>query len=311
MAEEDNQPDASGNPERSAASEPPESQSAEASTDAEDPGTNEPAKPRTELARRWLEAQAERSQRRAERSRATRNAAPRQSPRRQPDQTDSPSAAGRTPLNPASSFDPAQRERSATRTAGSPQDGRSEAARTERAAAPTEPDTEKPRNPQQEARPTESRTHTIQEGETFSSLARRFYGHTKHWKRIAEANPDVDPGRLKVGQKIRLPGLESKPSGPQRQTDDPRDQRTANPDPATDDEPQSANPPAEDSGPRSVRVRSGDTLSSIAERVYGDPGRWERILEANRDRIDQPESLQVGTELRVPAEPTAADAGSP
>lgn len=47
-------------------------------------------------------------------------------------------------------------------------------------------------------------------------------------------------------------------------------------------------------------VRSGDTLSEIAKREYGDAGEWRRIFEANRDQIDNPDLIQPGQELRIP-----------
>ena len=47
-------------------------------------------------------------------------------------------------------------------------------------------------------------------------------------------------------------------------------------------------------------VRSGDTLAEIAQRFYGDSGRWRAILEANRDQIFDPDRIFPGQVLRVP-----------
>jgi nucleoid-associated protein YgaU len=50
-------------------------------------------------------------------------------------------------------------------------------------------------------------------------------------------------------------------------------------------------------------VEPGDTLRSIAAQVYGDPDRWSRIYDANRDTIGpDPDSLRVGLRLRIPAD---------
>jgi nucleoid-associated protein YgaU len=51
-------------------------------------------------------------------------------------------------------------------------------------------------------------------------------------------------------------------------------------------------------------VRSGDTLSSIAQMLYGDANLWRPIFEANRDLLPSPESLQAGQTLRIPPRPT-------
>lgn len=48
-------------------------------------------------------------------------------------------------------------------------------------------------------------------------------------------------------------------------------------------------------------VRSGDTLSEIAKREYGDAGQWRRIYEANRDQLDDPDLIHPGQELKIPA----------
>jgi LysM repeat protein len=47
--------------------------------------------------------------------------------------------------------------------------------------------------------------YTIQSGDTFSTLAEKFYKNTAYSDWIAEANPDVDPGALQVGQVIQIP----------------------------------------------------------------------------------------------------------
>ncbi len=45
-------------------------------------------------------------------------------------------------------------------------------------------------------------------------------------------------------------------------------------------------------------VKSGDTLSAIARQFYGDPGKYQRIAEANN--IKNVNSIQVGAMLTIP-----------
>lgn len=52
---------------------------------------------------------------------------------------------------------------------------------------------------------------------------------------------------------------------------------------------------------RSYTVKSGDTLSAIAKREYGDAGQWKRIYEANRDQLDNPDLIHPGQELKIPS----------
>lgn len=54
-------------------------------------------------------------------------------------------------------------------------------------------------------------------------------------------------------------------------------------------------------GPEKVyTVAQGDSLYGISVKVFGTPRHYERIYEANRDRIKDPNTLQVGINLRMP-----------
>jgi len=63
---------------------------------------------------------------------------------------------------------------------------------------------------------------------------------------------------------------------------------------------------------RTYTVRSGDTLSSIAESYYHNPGDWQWIYEANRSEISNPDSIYAGESLTIPysAPPYSAPSGT-
>jgi len=48
-------------------------------------------------------------------------------------------------------------------------------------------------------------------------------------------------------------------------------------------------------------VVSGDSLSKIAKREYGNANEWKRIYEANRDLLDDPDKIYPGQKLKIPA----------
>lgn len=48
-------------------------------------------------------------------------------------------------------------------------------------------------------------------------------------------------------------------------------------------------------------VQSGDTLSKIAQVVYGDPMKYNIIFEANRPMLADPDEIYPGQTLRIPA----------
>ena len=47
-------------------------------------------------------------------------------------------------------------------------------------------------------------------------------------------------------------------------------------------------------------IQSGDTLSKIAKRFYGDASAYPRIFEANREVIEDPDKIYPGQKIRIP-----------
>jgi len=54
------------------------------------------------------------------------------------------------------------------------------------------------------------------------------------------------------------------------------------------------------SSTRTYKVQPGDTLSKIAKQFYGNANDYNRIFDANRDKLDNPDKIQVGQELVIP-----------
>ena len=48
-------------------------------------------------------------------------------------------------------------------------------------------------------------------------------------------------------------------------------------------------------------VVSGDSLSKIAQREYGEATDWKRIYEANRDLLKDPDKIFPGQKLTIPS----------
>ena len=59
--------------------------------------------------------------------------------------------------------------------------------------------------------------------------------------------------------------------------------------------------PASTAAAQTYSVKSGDTLSKIAKQFYGDSNAYMKIFEANTDQLDDPNKIQVGQELAIPA----------
>lgn len=52
---------------------------------------------------------------------------------------------------------------------------------------------------------------------------------------------------------------------------------------------------------RTYLVKSGDTLSKISQQFYGKSNEYNRIFEANRDKLSDPDKIQPGQELTIPS----------
>jgi nucleoid-associated protein YgaU len=51
---------------------------------------------------------------------------------------------------------------------------------------------------------------------------------------------------------------------------------------------------------KTYTVQAGDTLGKIAQELYGDGSRWTEIYEANKDKIADPNVIEVGQKLQIP-----------
>jgi nucleoid-associated protein YgaU len=134
----------------------------------------------------------------------------------------------------------------------------------------TAPHSPRPAAPRAERADDIRRQHVVQPGDDLWSLAERYYGNGRDWRKIAASNPTVlsgGPDRLQVGWRLKIPEL---------------DEGVAH------------------KGDRVITVRRGDTLSSIAERELGAAARWTDIFHANRAQLSDPDELTVGMRLLVP-----------
>ncbi len=150
--------------------------------------------------------------------------------------------------------------------------------------------------PVQPARP--ARTYTVVAGDTLIRIARKVYGreHEREHLRIFAANREKLPSasQVGVGQVLLIPPLEAasrravSPPGVRR-----RENYTEMTLPALEGRFRRG---------RTYVVRAGDTLTDIARRQMGSSAgsAVRKLLEANPDRIRDPDRLPVGLRLRIP-----------
>lgn len=201
------------------------------------------------------------------------------------------------------------------------------AARHQVQRMPTEPRRFEPQNVPE--------TYRVQDGDDLTAIATRLYGHPRGAAAIWQANRDrlESPDLLPIGMPLVVPpawqvfGGDQAWSGgprqiePNRSTDAARAAGGVVPvgwqEPVTGaaDLPTGLKPwlgqatgsaavtaaqPAAPASRGSLRVASGETLESIARRVYGDARMADQLFAVNRDRLRSPELLVPGMELRLP-----------
>lgn len=148
--------------------------------------------------------------------------------------------------------------------------------------------------------------YTVAQGDTWSSLAQRFYQDGRYTRNLHLANEDV--ADLTAGQEILVPvfdliaveaGLRPGAGAvtAAQPVVAPAETPTAAGTAAT-----AAPVASAASGAKLLEyeVRYGDTLSDISLAVFGSATRWKELLDANKDKLQRPESLQVGMKLKIP-----------
>ncbi len=115
-------------------------------------------------------------------------------------------------------------------------------------------------------------SYTVQEGDTLWKISEAYYGTGKYWEEIYRLNADViaDPNRIYAGQVLKINlSLEVQPQ-PERE-------------------------------PNKIYyiVQKGDSLWSIAEKLYGQGRKWRRIYQAN-DIIEDPSYIYEGQAIIIP-----------
>ncbi len=117
--------------------------------------------------------------------------------------------------------------------------------------------------------------YTVQEGDTLETIAARVYGNRFKWSLLVAANQEKlgsPPYVLLVGMQLQVPPLESSTPG-------------------------NGTALLNDDG--TYTVQSGDSLGSIALKLYGASWKWDTLYQLNRDRLAGPTALRVGQRLLV------------
>ncbi len=121
------------------------------------------------------------------------------------------------------------------------------------------------------AAPDHEATYIVRVGDTLGEISLRVYGTSRLWRELADLNGISDPSRIMPGDEIRF----DVGKGSARQY-------------------------AERNGGQArlqVVVAAGETLSSIAARLYQTESAWRYLWRQNRDQVSDPNRIRVGQKL--------------
>ncbi|MDO9028778.1 MAG: LysM peptidoglycan-binding domain-containing protein, partial [Candidatus Roizmanbacteria bacterium] len=121
------------------------------------------------------------------------------------------------------------------------------------------------------------KTYVVQEGDDLWNIAEKFYGSGFNAYDISVANKIIDASLIETGQKIIIPQVT------------PRQPTVGDISAVTSQVTYVEN---------KYVVQPGDSLSIIAQKVYGDLYAWLRIMNANN--LATPDSIEAGMVLIIP-----------
>lgn len=128
----------------------------------------------------------------------------------------------------------------------------------------------------------ETKTHIVKKGEILGDISRKYYGSSKHWRKIADAN-NIKAEGLKEGMKLTIPPLDVAPVA------------------ATGTDTTGA-----DAG--TYVVKKGDSYYKIAKKELGDASRYKELEKLNGVAA---EDLHEGQKIKLPAKSsTGHDVGT-
>lgn len=124
--------------------------------------------------------------------------------------------------------------------------------------------------------------YTWKKGDTFVSLAERFYGERSMTELLRQFNEDVSYKR--PGDTILVPVYDRR-DAPKPIAGTPGEATPSKTIPAAGS---------------TYKVVDGDSLWVIAKKVYGKGHRWEEIFEANKSQLSSPDDVSVDMVLVIP-----------
>ncbi len=129
------------------------------------------------------------------------------------------------------------------------------------------------------------KSHEVKPGENLWKISSQYYGAGQYWKSILRANSDT----LSSAEDLKKEMTLTIPAPPNQ------DQASTSSSSSPEDPPSEAGP-----GQSWYKLKKGENLWEVAKNELGDGTKYKDILDANRDRIEDPDNIKSGTWLLLP-----------
>ncbi len=131
-------------------------------------------------------------------------------------------------------------------------------------------------------------TYKIQKGDMLGAISKKFNVPVKT---IEAANPGIDSTRLKIDSIIKIPAASTAVATTRPATTPPATRPAVTPGTTV----------AVTIKPGTTyKVKKGDTLAAIAKAAYGTTVGWQKIFQANRSSLNDPNIVPVGASIVIP-----------
>lgn len=155
------------------------------------------------------------------------------------------------------------------------------------------------------------RLHVVQANDSYWAISKKQYGTARYFSALERYNRDriPNPKRMRIGMKVLIPERETLVSRfPDLFPGSSSAIRAVGY--ADSDGSAVVQSPGfffDRSGAPKYRIGAEDTLTQIAQRHLGRSSRWVQIFEINRNGLQNPNNLKIGTVLSLPADASQVD----
>ncbi|MGR3176625.1 MAG: LysM peptidoglycan-binding domain-containing protein [Candidatus Anammoxibacter sp.] len=137
------------------------------------------------------------------------------------------------------------------------------------------------------------KNHTVKAGDTLYVLSKSYYGDSKHWKLIFNANKDLlgNKNSLIIGQRLQIPKIGDLAVNNVLSTSYKLRSQTLN---------SNAYNAIPETKLKTYTIKKGDTLYKIAKLHYNDGNKWRKIYDANTNVLTNSKFIPTGTTVIIP-----------